>query len=315
VRASREAARGATLIQTWRVRELLFCLVRRDLIVRYQSSVLGFFWSFVKPLALVAIFWVAFRFILRIDTDNPNVPFALHLLVGILVWSFLAGCVTQGYGAILFHANLVKKVKLPVEVFPAAAVIGNLVNFLLGMVVVFPIILIYTSRQGGGATWTEAGIQVVLFLLVTLLLTVLAQALTLFVSAVNVYYRDVESLAEVGLQAWFYATPIIYPGSMLYRSRAFESVADRLGERTAGLLENLYWLNPMAPICVAYRRILLYREAPAPPGGKPHLFNGLEIPDGSLFLRLAVSAGVILLLYFLAQFVFGRCARFFADEV
>src|SRR5450830_1786654 len=133
----------------WRVRGLLHTLVRRDLLVRYQSSVLGFLWSFAKPVALVAIFQFAFGTVLGMGSAASGVPLSLHLLVGILVWSFFARSVAEGHWAVLSHANLIKKVRLPVEVFPTTTVVGNLINFLLGMVVVFPIILVLLARHGG----------------------------------------------------------------------------------------------------------------------------------------------------------------------
>jgi lipopolysaccharide transport system permease protein len=290
----------------WKVREILYCLVRRDLIVRYQSSLLGFFWSFVKPLVLVAIFGVAFGVVFRVPLPNKSVPFPLHLVVGILAWSFLARCVTEGHYSILGHANLIKKVKLPVEVFPAVTVVGNLINYLLGMLVVFPLVLVVMWKRIDMVGW-EISVQVVLFLLVTLLLAFFAFALTLLVSALNVFYRDMESLTEIGLQAWFYATPIVYAGSLLYQHNVFSI----LGARYAPVLEILYWLNPMTPICAAYRRILLYR----PIQGSTDLFGGLEVSDKSLMLYLAVSVVVTALLFALAKRIFYHYARFFADEV
>jgi ABC-2 type transport system permease protein len=278
----------------WRVRELLFTLIRRDLLVRYQSSVLGFFWSFAKPLALVAIFHFAFSVVLRVKPPNPEVPFYLHLLVGILVWSYLARCVAEGHWAVLSHANLIKKVKLPIEVFPITTVAGNLLNFLLGMAVVVPLILLTLPGAPTGGIATLAA-QVVGFVGLTLLLTVLAQAIVFLVAALNVFYRDVESLSEVGLQAWFYATPIVYPAQLI--RRAVES-----GHLPAWV-EPLYWLNPMTPLCVAYRRVLLYHTQP------------LEVSDSMLAFYLAGAGITITALFLISQWVFAQGSRRFADEV
>ncbi|MFP4380603.1 MAG: ABC transporter permease [Candidatus Sumerlaeia bacterium] len=272
----------------WKVRDLLFTLVRRDMIVRYQSSFLGFFWSFAKPLALVAIFGVAFQYILKIEMPNDQVPFGLHLLVGILAWSFFARCIGEGQGAILGQANLIKKVKIPVEVFPAATAIGNLINYLLGMLVVFPVILVMMAPHPNYSLANVPAL-VALFLLVTILLTFLAFAITLIVSALNVFFRDVESLMEVLLQAWFYGTPIVYPFSLVSGK---------------GIFETLIWLNPMTPICLAYRRILLYR---------PPMMEGPS--DGQLFFWLAIASIETLVLYLIGRTIFLACARHFADEI
>ncbi|HPS01146.1 MAG TPA: ABC transporter permease [Candidatus Sumerlaeota bacterium] len=278
----------------WRVRELLFTLIRRDLLVRYQSSVLGFFWSFAKPLALVAIFHFAFKVVLQVKSPNPGVPFYLHLLVGILVWSYLARCVAEGHWAVLSHSNLIKKVKLPIEVFPITTVAGNLLNFLLGMVVVVPLILLALP---GGRAWNVPGLfaQVAGFAGLTLLLTALVQAIAFLVSSLNVFYRDVESLSEVGLQAWFYATPIVYPAQLVHK--AVES------GQLPGWVEPLYWLNPMTPICVAFRRVLLYS---APP---------LEVSDSTLLFYLGVAAITTTALFLISRWVFSQGSRRFADEV
>jgi ABC-type polysaccharide/polyol phosphate export permease len=280
----------------WRVRELLLTLVRRDLIVRYQSSVLGFLWSFANPLALVLIFYVAFSKILTFGAGHmpgSDISFGLHLLVGILSWSFFARCVSEGHGAILGHANLIKKIKMPIEVFPAVTVVGNLVNYLLGMLVVFPLLLLMLPADH--VSLLQIPVQIFLFLLLTLLLSFLIFAITLFVSAVNVFYRDVQSLSEVGLLAWFYATPIIYPANL---------VTDKV---QSGDLprwtEVLYWLNPMTPIVVGYRRVLLYQP--------PHL----EVPDSHLLTYLGLSMITIYILTLISQATFRHYARLFADEV
>ncbi len=278
----------------WRVRELLFTLIRRDLLVRYQSSVLGFLWSFAKPLALVAIFHFAFNVVLQVESPNPGVPFYLHLLVGILVWSYLARCVAEGHWAVLSHSNLIKKVKLPIEVFPITTVAGNLLNFLLGMLVVFPLILV--AIPGARALSVPSlALQLVGFVGLTLLLTVLVQAIAFLVSSLNVFYRDVESLSEVGLQAWFYATPIVYPAQLVHE--AVES--GHLPE----WIESLYWLNPMTPICVAYRRVLLYDTPP------------LEVSDSLLVFYLGVAGGTTTALFLVSRWVFSQGSRRFADEV
>ncbi len=280
----------------WKVRELLVTLVRRDLIVRYQSSVLGFLWSFANPLALVLIFYVAFSKIIPIGGEHmpdPRISFGLHLLVGILAWSFVSRCVGEGHGVILAHSNLIKKIKMPLEVFPAVTLTGNLVNYLLGMLVVFPVILLLLPAEH--VELLHVPVQVLLFLLLTLILSLLLFAITLFVSAVNVFYRDVQSLTEVGLLAWFYATPIIYPVTLVTQ------------KVQAGDLprwsEILYWLNPMTPVVVAYRRILLYKHP------------NLEVTDGKLLTYLALSLLTITALTFLSQATFRHYARLFADEV
>ena len=198
------------LRKTWQFRELLYVLVRRDLLVRYQSSIFGFLWSFAQPLSMVLIFGIAFSVILRFETNGSQVPFGLHILVGILAWTLFQNAISEGHGSILGHSNLIKKVKMPVMIFPLVTVIGNLINFMLGMLVVFPILLIKMSGDQG-IIWTQAIVQIVLFLAITALLLLFTLSLTLIVSSINVYYRDMASLSGVTMLAWFYTTPIVYP--------------------------------------------------------------------------------------------------------
>ena len=294
----------------WKARELLYCLVRRDMIVRYQSSVLGFLWSFAKPLALVIIFYVAFGIVMPISRETGQVNFALHLLVSIMVWSFLARSVTEAHWAVLSHSNLIKKIRLSVEVFPAVTVVGNLINFLLGMLIVYPIILILLSGSQGISV-SRIVLQLVGLIFLTLLMMALAFALSLIVSAINVFYRDAESLSEVLLQAWFYATPTIYPITLFYTSHGSAGPLFG-GTRLPHWIEYVYWLNPMTPICVAFRRVLLYRPLS---GRNDLLFGGLEVPDGELLFFLGGSVVTTVILYFVAKLIFQHYARSFADEV
>ena len=104
----------------WQNRELLWTLVKRDLKVRYKASVLGFFWSFCKPLLLTLVLLTVFSNIPKFNLRAPDLPFVMHLLVGVLAWSFFSGAVNDGMFSILNNADLVKKVKLPAEVLPAA---------------------------------------------------------------------------------------------------------------------------------------------------------------------------------------------------
>lgn len=282
----------------WKYRELLYTLVRRDLIVRYQSSFLGIFWSFTKPLAMMFIFWFAFSLILRIPMPNPKVNFSLHLIVGLMVWNFFSRCIMEGMNAVMSHAHLIKKVYVPVEVFPATTVLGNLINLFLGMLVLFPIILFWMSREIG-YNITQAPLEVLLSLVVTLQLALLGYALALIVSAVNVFFRDLESLMDLLLQAWFYATPIVYPISLLYGDN---SVFNRFGPFWGRALEITYWMNPITPIVLAFRRILLYRDI-------------LEIDDQRLLYGLQLALVETVLLLIVGHLVFRFCSRRFVDEL
>jgi ABC-2 type transport system permease protein len=272
-------------------RELILTLVKRDLKVRYKASTLGFLWSFGRPLFLMLIMWTVFTIIVPIKAD---IPYGLHLLTGILAWMFFTGAIFESQTSVLMNANVVKKVALPRAVFPTAAVLGNLVHLLLAFSVLAVFIVGYATILGTGIL---PGWEIVLLPLVVLLQCALLLGLGLILSSLFVYYRDVGSISEIFLAAWFYLTPIIYP---------MQVVRHRLKPLAYG--EQLYYLylcNPMTPIVVAYRRVL-YGQ---------YLRHAPEVADRTLLLGLTITAvwAAGLLLY--GSWLFQRLSRRFADEL
>jgi len=269
--------------------ELIWNLVKRDLKVRYKSSVLGFFWSFGKPLFHMLILWFVFTTVLRLPQfreRNPRMPFALHLLTGVLAWSFFAGGLTDAMYSIYANANLVKKVKLNPAVFPVASILSNLVNFLFALVVLFGFMFVYRVPLTPYFFFIVPVILIQVFFMLTL---------ALVLSALFVFYRDVGSILEVVLTAWFYATPIIYP---------FWLAEAEIPRRFASWVYNLYLLNPMTPLVVAYRR-MLFRPLLVPP----------EMPDMRLIYYLLCTLILSGIFYVIFKWVFERFAVRFADEL
>lgn len=217
-------------------RELLLILVERNLKIRYKSSALGFLWTLLGPLFMIAIYWV-FLSILKISITIQD------LVVGILVWQFLAMCVGDSLHTILGNANLVTKTAFPRVILPLATVIANLVNFLLSLVALGIFLLILRVDPGP------------LYLLPVVLLSqfALCLGLSLLVSSLNVFYRDVEHLVNVVLLAWFFVSPVMY-------TLSFVKDNPRLGP-----LIGYYMINPMAGVVAAYRNIFLSGD-PAPAG-------------------------------------------------
>ncbi|MGH2499128.1 MAG: ABC transporter permease [Candidatus Limnocylindria bacterium] len=216
-------------------RELLFDFAWRELRARYKGSALGFAWNFVIPLTQLAVFWVLFGvlFGLRPRTETGEQPYAVFLFVGLLPWTFFASSVLGGASSIVANAGIVKKVRLPVQLLPAASVLSALVNFGLSLLVLFAVLAIAGPRHPEGLMWLPllAALQLVLNLGFAYLL-----------AALNVFYRDVEHILGVLLMAWYFLTPILFPVSL---------VADRPMERT------LLYLNPMTSVIVGYQRALL----------------------------------------------------------
>ncbi|MFH1742974.1 MAG: ABC transporter permease [bacterium] len=223
----------------WHHRRLLKELVRRDLRTRYKVSVLGFFWSLLRPLMSMAIIAVIFTYVVEIPHDSfPHVHYFAFLLCGYLPWTLITGSVVEGTQSLLANAQLIKKVACPRMIFPLAVVLSNLINTLLAFVVLLPMTyLVFHISAPLSCVW-----------LVPLLIgeTLLAVGLVWGLSALNVLYRDVTQILEFVMLAWFYATPIIYSVDLPF---------GRL--ELLGFPTWLYMLNPMATLVYASRRACL----------------------------------------------------------
>lgn len=214
-------------------REFLKNLVVRDLKVRYRNSVLGFIWSLLNPLLMMAVFSIVFGVLLQ--QGIPNYP--IFILVALLPWNFHSASVMGSVNSIAGNGHLVKRVYFPREILPVSLVLSNLVNFLLALPVLFLIKLVLGSPFSG---W------ILLLPLIVVLQTMFLSGVCLFVSSVNVYLRDTEVIVDVFMLAWFFLSPIVYN-------------MEQLSPESAGWL---YWLNPMASLISSYRLILYNNAAP-----------------------------------------------------
>ena len=275
------------LTGTWRYRELLVNLVRKELKVRYKNSSLGFFWSMLNPLMYLVVFYVVFQLVL-----GSGVPyFAVFLLSGLLGWNLFSASLAAATGSITGNASLVNKVWFPREILPLASIGANFVHFLLQSVVLVIGLLVFRFDVDWGYVW------LVLPALVTLLL--LTSALCIFLAAANVYARDTQHLLELVLLAWVWMTPIIYPWAL----QATE-LADR------GRSAMLTLLNPMTPIVITLQRAL-YGIETADDGTRI-----LPVESSLWYLRnLGAVAAVSVVLLLLALRVFTRVEGDFAEEL
>lgn len=221
-------------------RELLRDFAWRELRARYKGSALGFGWNFLIPLLQLAVFWLLFGvlFGVRPRTETGEQPYAVFLFVGLLPWTLFANALQAGSASIVANGAIVKKVRLPTELLPAAAVLASLANFGLSFVVLLAVLLIAGPRHPEGL------LAVPLLLAVE---TVLALGLAYLLAAGAVYFRDVEHILGVLLMAWYFLTPVLFPVAI---------VADRPTE--AFLLH----LNPMTAIVVGFQRALLDGAGP-----------------------------------------------------
>ncbi len=221
-------------------RELLADFAWRELRARYKGSALGFAWNFVSPLLQLGVFWLLFGVVLgsRPKTETGEQAFAIFLFVGLLPWTFFSNSLILGAASIVGNGAIVKKVRLPVQLLPAASVLSALVNFVLSLVVLFAVLAIFGPRHAEGVIYLPLLIVVEL---------VMALGFAYLLAGLNVFYRDVEHILGILLMAWYFLTPILFPISL---------VANRPRE-LLGLS-----LNPMTGIVVGFQRALLDGLAP-----------------------------------------------------
>lgn len=216
-------------------RELIKNLVLKDLKLKYRDSALGFLWSLANPLLLILVYGFVFTRMLKVDI--PDFPF--FLLVGILPWNFFAQSLVMSTGSILDNASLIRKVWLPVEVFPMATVFFNLVQYLLALVVLLPMAAFVF---GVAFSWSVFAFFVILPLHVLFSL-----GLSFVIAAITVFYRDVKHFTEIFLTLLFWLTPIVYDIRALPED-----------------LRRIIYLNPLSFFIASYQDIFYRHTLPTP---------------------------------------------------
>ena len=265
------------LRELWNYRGLLHQLVLRELKARYKNSVLGFVWSLLNPLGMMLVFGFVFT-VMMPYTQLPKFP--IFFLCGYLPWQFFSGGVMTSISSVVANSNLVKKVYFPLEVLPISTALAALVNFLLALAVLFVVLLVTRTRLSP-YIWL---LPVVIFVQTCFVLGV-----SLFLGALNVFYRDTILIMDVVMQAWFFLTPVFYPIELLPRSLEVMGV-------TLDVHRLMYILNPMASLIAAYRDLLYW-------GYKTDL---------DFLLRTALTVMVVLAA---GYWVFARLSPRFAEEV
>ena len=265
-----EASRGwraINLRELWVYRELLYLLIWRDIKVRYKQTLLGVAWVVLQPVLTTLVFTVFLGILLRVPTNGP--PYLLFVYSGLLMWIFFSSAITTSGISLVGNAQLLTKVYFPRSLLPVAAVAARLLDFAIGFVILILLMVYYGVRPTSS-----------IFLLPVLvaLMTLLALAVGMIASALNVKYRDVGVLIPVLLHLWMYASPVVYPASLV-----------------PGRWRQLYELNPMAGLIGGFRTAVL--------GGPIH------------WTSLAVSAAVIIGLLIIASIQFRRMENQFADVI
>ena len=276
--------------ELYKYRDLLVQLVVRDLKVRYKNSVLGFFWSLINPLVLVATITIIVKYVmLRVDIPN----YSAYVLVAYLPWMFFQMSLMDASQSVLAHHDLLKKVYFPREVLPLSMVIANLIHFLLALVVFFIYLLILGTPIVIG--WMMLPVLIVIELL-------LITGLSLFISCLNVFYEDIKYIVSVVLNILFYITPIIYLSEMVYT---------RLPAAKQSLFFSLYQLDPLNTIVIAFRKMLL------PPYIVPqHAKTSFQLHNMPMDFRFLAIAAVVSLVIAIAGYAYFNSRKWsFAEQV
>ncbi len=256
------------LREVWEYRELLYFLVWRDVKVRYKQTALGIAWVVLQPLATTLIFTVIFGNLAKIPSEN--LPYAVFAMAGLIPWNYFSTAFARGGTSLVGSANLLSKVYFPRLIIPIASILGGLIDSAIVFIVLIGLMLFY------GIVPTWAIVTLPLFLLLAI---ATALGVSLWLSALNVQYRDVGYLVPFIAQFWMYATPVVYPASMIPEQWRL-----------------LYSLNPMTGVVEGFRWAL---------------FGTGEGPG----LTLALAIAMVCVLVVSGLYFFKRMEETFADVV
>jgi lipopolysaccharide transport system permease protein len=261
--------RALKLGELWEYRELLYFLVWRDIKVRYKQTILGAAWAVIQPLITTLIFSVFFGRLAKMPSDG--IPYPLFSFTGLVPWTLFAGGLTQSSNSLVDNAPLLKKIYFPRLAIPLATILAVMVDFVIAFMVLLAMILYY------GVVPT---IHIIWLPLFVLLAMVTSLGIGLWLSALNVQFRDIRHMVPFLVQAGLYATPIAYPSSLLPEP-----------------WHTLYGINPMVGVVEGFRWALLGSKAAAPG----------PVEGVSALVALALMVG--------GAFYFRRMEKTFADVV
>lgn len=266
-----QPSHGWVSLRLWELkeyRELLYFLVWRDIKVRYKQTALGAAWAIIQPVMTMIVFSLFFGKLGKLPSDG--IPYPLFSFAALVPWTFFANGMSQGANSLVVSSNLIKKVYFPRLTIPLATVLAGTVDFAIA----FVMLLIMMAGYGVFPTW-----KVVLLPLFLLLALITSLGVSLWLSALNVEFRDVRFLVPFLAQIWLFATPIAYASSLLQQP-----------------WRTVYALNPMVGVVEGFRWALLdARTAPGP--------------------MIAVSTLVSMLMLLSGAYYFRRMEKTFADIV
>lgn len=265
-----EPTRGFVAIdvrELWHYRDLLYFLTWREISIRYKQTVLGFMWAIIQPLLTMIVFTVFLGRLAKVPSDG--VPYPVFSYLGLLPWTYFANAVTRSGTSLVSNANLLSKVYFPRLLIPLSGTLSALVDFAVAFVILIVLMLIYS---------VPITASLLLVIPLTILTSVAATGVGMWLSALNVQYRDVQHAVPFLIQLWMFATPVVYPASVVPEKWRL-----------------LFALNPMAGVIEAYRAAAL---------GRPVDWR-----------TLGVSFAVVVVITAIGAWQFRRMERRFADIV
>jgi len=256
------------LKEIWAYRELLYFLTKRDIKVRYKQTILGGLWAIIQPVFTMLVFTLFFGRLAKMPSDG--IPYPIFVYAGLLPWTYFANALSASGNSLVGSANLITKVYFPRLIVPAAASLAGLLDFFIAMLVLGAMMIYYQFIPNFG---------ILLFPFLVGLTFLCAVGVGLWLSALNVQYRDIRYVIPFLIQLWMFVSPVIYPVSMVK-------------EKYQWLLA----LNPMGGVIKAYRASLL---------------GHLPID----WFLLSLSAAIIFILFVSGLYYFRRMEKTFADIV
>lgn len=256
------------LRELWQYRELLYFLVWRDVKVRYKQTVLGVAWAVLQPLLTMIVFSIFFGVLGRMSSEG--LPYPVFFYAALVPWSYFASALRRSSDSLIGSASLISKVYFPRLILPLSSVLSSLVDFAFAFVVLLALMLFYRLVPTVAILWLPAYF---------LLALVTALGAGLWLSALNVRYRDFRFVVPFMIQTWFFVTPIIYPSSLV--PEAWHAV---------------YGLNPMVGVVEGFRRALLATGT---------------VPGPIIWVSAAVAATLLVS----GAYFFRRMEHTFADVV
>jgi lipopolysaccharide transport system permease protein len=267
MRASWRSVLFKELTELYQHRDLLWLLIVKELKIKYKGTALGFLWSLLNPVLMMLVYSVVFSVIVRFQMSR----YPIFLLSGLLPWTAFSGAITSATLSVVLNGHLVRRVRFPREFLPITAAAAALFNLVPSLAIL--VVLALGFRQPLGWPLLTLPLLLVLQAMITV-------GIALILSAVTVYFRDLEYLVGIGTTVWFFATPVIYPLSIFAGHR----------------LEAILLLNPMTWLITSYQRIWHENQWP-----DPYQLLALGLVGLSVWIAGAVT--------------FKRLERRFAEEV